>query len=52
MWSGRYYVIAVDYDRCDILNLCPFDSNKRKYVHFECLKTYKKLNMLGVLKIF
>ena len=32
MWSGRYCVIATDYDRYFILKICPPNSNKRKYV--------------------
>jgi hypothetical protein len=32
IWSGRYYVITIDYDRYCITKLCSFQSNQRKYV--------------------
>jgi len=32
MWSGRYYVLAIDYDRYLIAKHCPIKSNKCKYM--------------------
>ena len=30
VWSGRAYVLAIDYDRYCIGKLCSFESNERK----------------------
>jgi len=32
MWSGKYYVLAVDYDRYVISKHYPTGSNKCKYM--------------------
>ena len=39
LWNGRFYVIAVDYDRYVIFKHCPFNSTQRKYVPCECVIT-------------
>jgi hypothetical protein len=36
VWSGRAYILAIDYDRYCIGKLCSFESNESKYVHCEC----------------
>jgi hypothetical protein len=44
VWSGRYYIIAIDYDSYVILKSCTFATNERKYVHCENFTKYDKLN--------
>ena len=41
-WSGRFYVIAVDYDRYVIFYCHPFESNQRKSVPCERLNYVRK----------
>jgi hypothetical protein len=48
MWSGRFYVIAVDYDRYVIFKHCTTESNKRKsaplhILHERQFELYKAL---------
>ena len=52
MWSGRSYVIAIDYDRYFICKHCHFDTSNRTYVPFECHKHVTKWTILGSLQIF
>jgi hypothetical protein len=42
MWTGQYYVIAIDYDHYAVVKLCPIGSNASKYVPWENLKYIKK----------
>jgi len=36
-WTGRYNVLAVDYDRYTISKYSPFDLNEGKYVFWGIL---------------
>ena len=38
MWTGRFYVIAIDYDSYVILKVCPIYTNQGKNLSCEYLK--------------
>jgi hypothetical protein len=42
IWTGRLYVIAVDYDSYIIARICTFDLNKSKCLPCECVKFMAK----------
>jgi hypothetical protein len=44
LWSGPFYVLAVDYDRYWICKHRPFNSNESKYVICEYFKCVTKWN--------
>jgi len=51
MWNGQLNVLATDYDRYFIYKLCPFKSNKRKYVPCECFKFMTKWYIMNASPI-
>jgi len=43
LWSRYVYVVAVEYDRYDIIKYCPVDLSKRKYLpceYFKCMRNW------------
>jgi len=51
MWSGRFYVLAIDYDRYAILKHCPFESDQRKSVPCKYFAYITKWTTSGILQI-